>query len=168
MAGPQPYEGTLAFDNFDIDLVLKVASHTVLSPFFTFFVPFMYKGMGAPWTAPTVYYPSAWFLFVTMICTLLAPLPESGFAFLIILAGRAVPKTFDQVQKQWDTRSARLGRSNRSDYWGVIRNRLLAREHTRHPTCDGHRLGCHPDPDGESYVHLYRIANPHPDPVPPL
>jgi len=67
MAGPQPYQGTLAFDNFDIDLVLKVASHTILSPFFTFFVPFMYKGMGAPWTAPTVYYPSAWFLFVTTI-----------------------------------------------------------------------------------------------------
>lgn len=72
MAGPQPYQGTLAFDNFDIDLVLKVASHTILSPFFTFFVPFMYKGMGAPWTAPTVYYPSAWFLFVTTICMSLA------------------------------------------------------------------------------------------------
>ena len=76
MAGPQPYEGTLTFDNFDIDLVLKVASHTIFGPFFTFFVPFMYKGMGAPWTAPTVYYPSAWFLFVTLICTLLAPSPK--------------------------------------------------------------------------------------------
>jgi hypothetical protein len=96
MAGPQQYEGTLTFDNFDIDLVLKVASHTFFSPFFTFFVPIMYKGMGAPWTAPTVYYTSAWFLFVTSICALLA-LPESGFAFLIILAGRAVPKAFEQV-----------------------------------------------------------------------
>ena len=98
MAGPQqPYEGTLAFDNFDIDLVLKVASNTIFGPFFTFFVPFMYKGMGAPWTAPTVYYPSLWFLFVTSICTLLAPLPESGFAFLTILTERAGPKTIEQV-----------------------------------------------------------------------
>ena len=97
MAGPQPYQGTLAFDNFDIDLVLKVASHTFLSPFFTFFVPFMYKGMGAPWTAPTVYYPSAWFLFVTTICTLLALLLEGGFAFMMILAGRAGSKAFEQV-----------------------------------------------------------------------
>ena len=97
MAGPQPYEGTLTFDNFDIDLVLKVASHTIFSPFFTFFVPFMYKGMGAPWTAPTVYYPLAWFLFVTSFCTSLSALLESGFAFLIILTGRAVPETFEQV-----------------------------------------------------------------------
>jgi len=67
MAGPQPYEGTLAFDNLDIDLVLKVASHTIFGPFFTFFVPLIYKGVGAPWTAPTVYYSSVWFLFVTSI-----------------------------------------------------------------------------------------------------
>jgi len=67
MAGPEPYEGTLAFDNLDIDLILKVASHTIFGPFFTFFVPIIYKGMGAPWTAPTVFYSSAWFLFVTSI-----------------------------------------------------------------------------------------------------
>jgi len=97
MAGPQRHEGTLAFDNFDIDLVLKVASHTILGPFFTFFVPVMYKGMGAPWTAPTVLYSSVWFLFVASICTSLALLLESGFARLIMLAGRVVPKTFEQV-----------------------------------------------------------------------
>jgi hypothetical protein len=86
MAGPQPYEGTLAFDNFDIDLILKVASHTIFGPFFTFFVPLIYKGMGAPWTAPTVYYSSAWFLFVTLICTSLALLGR--VRFLTILAAR--------------------------------------------------------------------------------
>ena len=97
MAGPQPYAGTLTFDSLDVDLILKVASHTIFGPFFTFFVPVMYKGMGAPWTAPTVYYSSAWFLFVTSICTWLAPFLENGSSFLTILAGRAIPKAFEQV-----------------------------------------------------------------------
>jgi hypothetical protein len=145
MAGPEPYEGTLAFDNLDIDLILKVASHTIFGPFFTFFVPIIYKGMGAPWTAPTVFYSSAWFLFVTSICTLLAPPAESGFAFLTTLTGRAAPKAFEQVSKQRHTWSAQLGGSNRSDHWGIIRDWVLACEYTRHSTGDGRRLGCHPN-----------------------
>src|SRR5258707_13031429 len=82
MAGPQPYEGTLAFDNLDIDLILKVASHTVFGPFFTFFVPVIYKGIGAPCTAPTVYYSLVWFLFVTSICALLVSFMESSHHLL--------------------------------------------------------------------------------------
>jgi hypothetical protein len=65
---PRAYEGTLAFDNLDLDLVIKVASHTVFSPFFTFFIPVIYKGTGQPWTEPTVYLSSAWCLLMTTIC----------------------------------------------------------------------------------------------------
>jgi hypothetical protein len=65
---PQKFESTLAFDALDLDLVVKVASHTVFSPFFTFFVPIIYKGVGQEWTEPNVYLSIAWFLLVTIIC----------------------------------------------------------------------------------------------------
>jgi len=55
------------FDNLDLDLVLKVAAHTIFSPFFTFFVPLIYKGVGSPWTEPTVYLSSAWCLLMSAI-----------------------------------------------------------------------------------------------------
>lgn len=71
MAARQPYESTLIFDNLDIDLVVKITAHTLFSPFFTFFVPVIYKGMDAPWSAPTVYMSTGWFLIVTFICTFL-------------------------------------------------------------------------------------------------
>jgi hypothetical protein len=65
---PQRFESTLAFDALDLDLVVKVASHTIFSPFFTFFVPIIYKGVGQAWTEPTVYLSIAWFLGVTFLC----------------------------------------------------------------------------------------------------
>ena len=65
---PRKFESTLAFDALDLDLVVKVASHTIFSPFFTFFVPIIYKGVGQAWTEPTVYLSVAWFLLVTSIC----------------------------------------------------------------------------------------------------
>jgi hypothetical protein len=70
MAHPQTrtYESTLVFDNLDLDLIVKVAAHTVFSPFFTFFVPLIYKGVGSPWTEPTVYISSGWFLLMSTIC----------------------------------------------------------------------------------------------------
>ncbi|KAG8805586.1 hypothetical protein FRC17_005446 [Serendipita sp. 399] len=56
-----------SFDHLDLDLVVKVASHTVFSPFFTFFVPLIYKGVGHSWTDTTLLIPSLWFLLMTVI-----------------------------------------------------------------------------------------------------
>ncbi|KIM26278.1 hypothetical protein M408DRAFT_313662 [Serendipita vermifera MAFF 305830] len=66
MSPPQSFESTLAFDSLDVDLVITVASHTVFSPFFTFFIPIIYKGVGQAWSEPTVYVSIAWFLLVTL------------------------------------------------------------------------------------------------------
>jgi len=49
-------EPTLVFDNFDIDLVVKVLAQTVFSPFFTFFIPVFYFFQGAKITDGVVIY----------------------------------------------------------------------------------------------------------------
>jgi len=59
-------ERTLTFDNLDLDLILKVASHTVFSPFFTMFIPVIYKA-GHDWSSPLVYVSTGWFALVTLI-----------------------------------------------------------------------------------------------------
>jgi NAD(P)-dependent dehydrogenase (short-subunit alcohol dehydrogenase family) len=48
------FEGTLVFDNLDLDLVMKVLSNTLFSPFFIFFVPVIYKSQGQDWDAPVI------------------------------------------------------------------------------------------------------------------
>jgi len=48
------YESTLVFDNLDLDLVIKVLSNTLFSPFFVFFVPVIYKSQGQGWDAPVI------------------------------------------------------------------------------------------------------------------
>jgi len=45
---------SLVFDSFDVDLVVKVVMHTILSPFFTFFIPLFYVFQGIPWYNPVV------------------------------------------------------------------------------------------------------------------
>lgn len=37
------------YDSFDVDLIMKVLSHTAFSPFFTFFIPLFYIFRGARW-----------------------------------------------------------------------------------------------------------------------
>ncbi|KAJ3479327.1 hypothetical protein NLI96_g9138 [Meripilus lineatus] len=48
MAQPS-YEVGPVFDSFDLDLVVKVLSHTAFSPFFTSFIPTFYFFQGARW-----------------------------------------------------------------------------------------------------------------------
>ncbi|KAG8826528.1 hypothetical protein FRC19_008687 [Serendipita sp. 401] len=60
-------ESTAAVDHLDLDLLVKVASHTVFSPFFTFFIPLIYKSVGHYWTDTTLLLPTAWFLLMTTI-----------------------------------------------------------------------------------------------------
>lgn len=61
-------DNTLVFDNLDVDLFIKVALHTIFSPFFTFFVPIIYKGVGYPWTDPLVAWSGAWWMFMVAVC----------------------------------------------------------------------------------------------------
>ena len=57
-----------SWDQLDLDTFIKVASHTIFSPFFTFFIPFLYKSAGAPWSDPTFLGFSAWFTVMASIC----------------------------------------------------------------------------------------------------
>ncbi|KAF8663416.1 hypothetical protein AX16_000988 [Volvariella volvacea WC 439] len=47
-------EGFPIFDALDIDLVVKVLTHTALSPFFVFFIPVFYIFQGAKYTDPVI------------------------------------------------------------------------------------------------------------------
>ncbi|KZT06430.1 retinal short-chain dehydrogenase reductase [Laetiporus sulphureus 93-53] len=49
-----PGDASPIFDNFDIDLIVKVVMHTILSPFFTFFIPVFYYFQGMPWYHPVL------------------------------------------------------------------------------------------------------------------
>jgi len=48
-APEQSYDASPVFDSFDVDLLVKVLSHTAFSPFFTFFIPVFYYFQGARW-----------------------------------------------------------------------------------------------------------------------
>ncbi|KAF5363473.1 hypothetical protein D9756_000173 [Leucocoprinus leucothites] len=56
---PPQQEPSLVFDNFDIDLVVKVLSHTAFSPFFTFFIPVFFFFQGEKINSPSVVYAAA-------------------------------------------------------------------------------------------------------------
>ncbi|KAF5358931.1 hypothetical protein D9758_004848 [Tetrapyrgos nigripes] len=57
-------EPTPVFDNLDLDLVIKVLSHTLFGPFFVFFIPVFYIFQGVPYTAPIIKYFGAYFVFL--------------------------------------------------------------------------------------------------------
>lgn len=74
------------FDSFDVDLVVKVLSHTLFSmhayllvmsyalinrtgPFFIVFVPIFYYFQGAKITEPVIYLPVAYYLVISLFCT---------------------------------------------------------------------------------------------------
>ncbi|KAF9503765.1 hypothetical protein BS47DRAFT_1374453 [Hydnum rufescens UP504] len=61
---------TLVFDSLDIDLVVKVLNNTAFSPFFTFFIPVLYWSQNQSWSAPTVFWSTAWFLLVCIFSLL--------------------------------------------------------------------------------------------------
>ncbi|KAI0068718.1 retinal short-chain dehydrogenase/reductase [Artomyces pyxidatus] len=54
MDAQQPTHGEPVFDDLDVDLVVKVLSHTLFSPFFIFFVPVFYVFQGAKYEDPRV------------------------------------------------------------------------------------------------------------------
>lgn len=58
-------DASLVFDSFDIDIIVKVVVHTILSPFFTFFIPVFYYFQGFPWYHPIVLSTSA---YVVVVC----------------------------------------------------------------------------------------------------
>jgi len=47
-----------------VDVLVKVFSNTILSPFFAIWVPVFYKTQGLPWTSPIVMYTGLYVLFV--------------------------------------------------------------------------------------------------------
>ncbi|TRM68197.1 hypothetical protein BD626DRAFT_450552 [Schizophyllum amplum] len=57
-------EPSLMFDNVDIDMVVKVLSHTAFGPFFLFLVPAFFFFQGAPLSDPLIVYSFYWFLAV--------------------------------------------------------------------------------------------------------
>ncbi|TBU33182.1 retinal short-chain dehydrogenase/reductase [Dichomitus squalens] len=48
------------YDSFDVDLLMKVLSHTAFSPFFTFFIPLFYYFQGSRWPAPILVFSTFW------------------------------------------------------------------------------------------------------------
>jgi hypothetical protein len=84
------YDASPIFDNLDVDLVLKVLSHTAFSqfksishirvdvssksifagPFFTFFIPVFYVFQGLSYTNPAVVISSAYYVAVCAFCAL--------------------------------------------------------------------------------------------------
>jgi hypothetical protein len=86
-AEQQPvYDASPIFDNLDVDLVLKVLSHTAFSefastsympkhplktptgPFFTFFIPVFYVFQGLPYTSPAVVISSGYYVAICAFC----------------------------------------------------------------------------------------------------
>jgi hypothetical protein len=75
---------TLIFDNFDVDLLVKVLENTafsayllylmglllkeLLGPFFLFFVPIFYFFHGAKVSDPSIVLSSTYFISVTIFC----------------------------------------------------------------------------------------------------
>lgn len=54
------------FDNFDVDLVVKVLIHTVFSPFFIFFIPVFYRFQGLEFDSPVFIYSAIYFTIVSV------------------------------------------------------------------------------------------------------
>lgn len=60
------HESGPVFDNFDIDLLVKVLSHTAFSPFFTFFIPLFYYFQGSRWPSPILVLSSGYYVLVSV------------------------------------------------------------------------------------------------------
>ncbi|EMD40937.1 hypothetical protein CERSUDRAFT_149498 [Gelatoporia subvermispora B] len=59
---PEPFP---IFDSFDVDLLVKVLSHTAFSPFFTFFIPVFYYFQGARWSSPVLVLSAGYYVAVS-------------------------------------------------------------------------------------------------------
>ncbi|KAF8591492.1 retinal short-chain dehydrogenase/reductase [Ramaria rubella] len=62
--------GSAVFDTLDVDLVIKVLSHTAFSPFFIFWIPMFYRAQGAPWHAPVIVSSIAYFVVLCIFWSL--------------------------------------------------------------------------------------------------
>jgi hypothetical protein len=96
-AQEQPHDSSPIFDNFDIDLVIKVLANTAFSklghliatqwgidtilpgPFFVFFIPVFYIFQGAKYTDPIVVSSAVYYAVVSSFCELssTAVIPDS-------------------------------------------------------------------------------------------
>jgi len=66
MSEPVQYQDpSPIFDSFDVDLVLKVLSHTLFSPFFTLLIPIFYFFQGMGTRSPAVVWSFAYYLLVS-------------------------------------------------------------------------------------------------------
>ncbi|KAF8481357.1 retinal short-chain dehydrogenase/reductase [Gautieria morchelliformis] len=63
-------DGSPIFDSLDIDLIIKVLSNTVFSPFFVFWIPMFYRAQGAQWNAPIVVSSLSYFAALCLFWTL--------------------------------------------------------------------------------------------------
>ncbi|KZT70370.1 retinal short-chain dehydrogenase/reductase [Daedalea quercina L-15889] len=63
---PSPFDVSLVFDSLDIDILVKVLSHTMLSPFFMFWLPVLFWFHGVPYTDPVLVGTSAYVIGVTI------------------------------------------------------------------------------------------------------
>jgi len=59
-------EPSLMFDSFDVDMVIKVLSHTMFSPFFIFFIPVFYIFQGLPYRHPVVVTSGIYYLVLSL------------------------------------------------------------------------------------------------------
>ncbi|TFY59158.1 hypothetical protein EVJ58_g5948, partial [Rhodofomes roseus] len=62
----QSLDVSLMFDNFDIDILVKVLSHTMLSPFFMFWLPVFFWFNDVPYTDPVFFGTSAYVIGVAV------------------------------------------------------------------------------------------------------
>ncbi|KAL5530289.1 hypothetical protein ACEPAF_6546 [Sanghuangporus sanghuang] len=58
------------FDNFDVDLVMKVLAQTVFSPFFIFFIPVFYRFQGFEFDHPVFIYSAIYFFIISAFWSL--------------------------------------------------------------------------------------------------
>jgi len=63
-------DGSPIFDSLDIDLFIKVFSHTAFSPFFVMLIPTFYVFQGAKFTDTIVVASAAYYVFVSMFWTI--------------------------------------------------------------------------------------------------
>jgi hypothetical protein len=61
-------DGSPIFDNFDIDLIVKVLANTAFSPFFVFFIPIFYIFHGAKLTDPIIITSFTYYALVSAVC----------------------------------------------------------------------------------------------------
>ncbi|KIM46413.1 hypothetical protein M413DRAFT_441506 [Hebeloma cylindrosporum] len=64
-SNPRGQEGSPIFDNFDVDLLIRVLANTAFSPFFVFFIPIFYIFQGLKLSHPIIIYTSFYYVLIS-------------------------------------------------------------------------------------------------------